>query len=146
MGRVLVTLTNEEVDDELLQTAKQHVTGTDDEILLCKFVDENEYQNDVQRSAQSGNDVESIDDLTEDAQADAEAIARDAFGDDVPYTALGIIGTIPDDVIEVAERRDCDHVFVSGKQRSPTGKVLFGDVAQSIVLQFDGPVTVTTTS
>jgi nucleotide-binding universal stress UspA family protein len=45
-------------------------------------------------------------------------------------------------VLQVARRKDCDHVFLSGGKRSPAGKALFGDFAQSVLLGFDGYVTV----
>ncbi|WP_224337996.1 universal stress protein [Haloprofundus halobius] len=44
-------------------------------------------------------------------------------------------------IIETAESHACDHVFLTGQKRSPTGKVLFGDVAQQVILNFDGLVT-----
>jgi nucleotide-binding universal stress UspA family protein len=45
-------------------------------------------------------------------------------------------------VLAEARHRGCDHVFVTGRKRSPAGKAIFGDVAQRIVLEFDGAVTV----
>ncbi|WP_224450346.1 universal stress protein [Haloprofundus salilacus] len=44
-------------------------------------------------------------------------------------------------IIDTAETHGCDHVFITGQKRSPTGKVLFGDVAQQVILNFDGLVT-----
>jgi len=35
-------------------------------------------------------------------------------------------------------------VFVRGRRRSPTGKAVFGDTAQAVILNFDGFVTVAT--
>lgn len=46
-----------------------------------------------------------------------------------------------DTVLDMAAERDCDHVFLVGKRRSPTGKALFGDLTQDIILEFDGTVT-----
>ncbi|ELZ56176.1 MULTISPECIES: universal stress protein [Halorubrum] len=46
-------------------------------------------------------------------------------------------------IVEVAAEIDADNVTVSGRRRSPTGKVLFGSTAQSVVLAADCPVTVT---
>lgn len=44
-------------------------------------------------------------------------------------------------VLNVAHGRGVDHVFVTGEERSPTGKAVFGDRAQTITLNFEGPVT-----
>lgn len=146
MEKVLVIQTGDEPDQELMRTAKNHVTGTEKEILFCRIIDEKQFQNNLQRQAKSDREVESIDEMEKIATAEANEVAKNAFGPDVPYTARGVVGTIPGDLIEIAEKENCEIVFVSGKKRSPAGKALFGDVAQSIILQFDGPVTVTTQS
>lgn len=52
------------------------------------------------------------------------------------------LGDAADTVLAEARHRGCDHVFVTGRKRSPAGKAIFGDVAQRIVLEFDGAVTV----
>ncbi|WP_408960199.1 universal stress protein [Natrinema sp. 74] len=146
MEEVLVVQLADSPDQRLLRTAKNHVAGTENEILLCRIVDEKQFQNNLQRQAKSDRQVESIDEMETIATTEANEIAKDAFGDDVPYKVMGVVGTIPDDVVQIAEEENCEHVFVSGKKRSPAGKAVFGDVAQSIILQFDGPVTVTTQS
>lgn len=146
MDTVLVAQTGDESDHQLLRTAKRHVTGTETEIIFCRIIDEKKVQNNVQRQANAEREIESIDEMEEIAKIEANNIASDAFGDDIPYRAIGLVGTIPDDLIQVAEEENCDHIFVSGKKRSPAGKAVFGDVAQSVILQFDGPVTVTTMS
>lgn len=45
-------------------------------------------------------------------------------------------------VLHTAEEYDCDHLFVVGEKRSPAGKALFGDFIQSLLLNFEGRVTV----
>lgn len=146
MDTVLVVQTGDEPDQQLLRTAKRHVTGTETEIIFCRAVDEKRLQNNLQRQATSEREIESVDEMEDIAKTEAEDVASDAFGDEIPYRAMGLVGTIPDDLIQVAEEEGCDHIFISGKKRSPAGKAVFGDVAQSVILQFDGPVTVTTMS
>lgn len=77
-----------------------------------------------------------------------EQLVRDRLGDlDVEYSVEGQVfeGSRKGDlVVETAERNGCDHVFVTGVQRSPTGKALFGDFAQSVILNFDGYTTILT--
>lgn len=144
MATIAVVLDSAEVHEQLLETAKRHVTGTDLEIILCRIVDRDEYESDIRRQAESGKRVDSIEEIEREAKAEAEAVGEEFFDDDVSFTAVGAIGTIPDDVIEIADEWDSDHVFIAGKKRSPAGKVLFGDAAQKLILDFQGPVTIVT--
>ncbi len=77
----------------------------------------------------------------------ARQFAEDVFesvDDSIEFTADGIVtedDERADEIIAAAERLECDHIFLVGRRRSPTGKALFGDVAQRILLNFDGTVT-----
>lgn len=44
--------------------------------------------------------------------------------------------------LNAAEAHNCDHIFIAGRRRSPTGKAIFGDWVQRVLLNFDGLVTV----
>lgn len=45
-----------------------------------------------------------------------------------------------DTIIQLSNEINADMIIVGGRKRSPVGKVLFGSVAQSVVLQTDIPV------
>nr|WP_225336379.1 universal stress protein [Halomicrobium urmianum] len=69
--------------------------------------------------------------------------ARERFErTDVPVEALVAEGNAEEVIVSVADDRNVDHVAVAGRERSPTGKALFGSVTQSVVLNADVPVTV----
>jgi nucleotide-binding universal stress UspA family protein len=71
----------------------------------------------------------------------AKTIADEAAGDlDVPFESVGLVGSPAPRVVEYADDNDARYIVVSGRNRSPTGKVLFGSVAQSILLNADCPV------
>ncbi|WP_222912834.1 universal stress protein [Natrinema sp. SYSU A 869] len=86
-------------------------------------------------------------DPTATAQQFARQFAADVLesaDDSIEFTTEGIVtdgDERADEIIAAAERLGCDHLFLIGRQRSPTGKALFGDVAQRILLNFDGTVT-----
>ncbi|WP_247000940.1 universal stress protein [Halosolutus gelatinilyticus] len=86
---------------------------------------------------------------TDDAREGAERFAQDVaaevlseFG--VEYETVGYVGDKGDVILDAADEYDCDHVFLSGRKRSPAGKALFGDATQQVLLEYDGPVTVVT--
>lgn len=45
-------------------------------------------------------------------------------------------------IVEIANEIDADRIVMAGKKRSPSGKVLFGSVTQSVMLNSNIPVTV----
>lgn len=75
-----------------------------------------------------------------------EGVADEELADvDVEYeTACSIVPTAnhAESVLRTASEEGCDHLFVVGEKRSPAGKALFGDFVQSLLLNFDGRVTV----
>lgn len=146
MKRVLVVLTSDDPDPDLLAAAEQYVAGTDGEIVLYRIHDWDDFEADVQQKARSGRRSETVAEIETGAEETAAEIGADAFGEDVTYTSVGELGTIPESVLEAAGERDIDHVFISGRRRSPTSKLIMGDIAQKVILNFDGPVTVTTRS
>lgn len=59
----------------------------------------------------------------------------------VDYEIRGAIGHYGEKVVAIAEELDTDLVIVGGRKRSPTGKAVFGSVAQEIMLSAPCPVT-----
>ncbi|MFW5938762.1 MAG: universal stress protein [Halanaeroarchaeum sp.] len=51
-------------------------------------------------------------------------------------------GEPAESILEVAAELDVDNITMSGRRRSPTGKMLFGSTTQSVLLSADCPVTV----
>ncbi|WP_331234120.1 universal stress protein [Natronorarus salvus] len=71
----------------------------------------------------------------------AREIAADAAAaTDVETTAVGLVGDPPSKIVEYADEHDVRYIVVSGRKRSPAGKILFGSVTQSILLNANCPV------
>jgi nucleotide-binding universal stress UspA family protein len=64
----------------------------------------------------------------------------EAQGIDVEVTESS--GDPADQLLDAAEEADADLIVVSGRNRSATGKALFGSVTQSVILNAERPVMV----
>ena len=77
--------------------------------------------------------AQAADDLLSDL--DLKTIPIGAYVEDADRQAAKIL--------EVARQHECDYIFMFGRRRSPTGKAIFGDTAQKVILNFDQYVVTT---
>lgn len=75
--------------------------------------------------------------IRELAAEHAQNAARDIS---VPYEAVGLVGDAEEEVLRYATENDTRYIVVGPEKRSPTGKAVFGSVAQSILLNAAQPV------
>ncbi|ELZ96333.1 universal stress protein [Haloferax sulfurifontis] len=152
MDRGLVLIENTDSHADLLREAREHALGADADLVLLVTLTEDEFE-ETQEVLDTIGDVEHTSYTEQDAFRgavnDAEEVAREVFGtdDEVSYEIVPRIASEKEraeTVIEVAEAEGADHVFILGRNRSPTGKALFGDLAQFVILNFDGYVTLHT--
>ena len=151
MKRALVVVDDSEQHRKLLREAGELASGTGAELVLLSVLSEEEFEADME-TIETIAGVENIgygQQEALDVSANfAEGIADEELDDiDVEYRAVGRVvdeGEHAHAIIDVAEDNDCDHVFLTGRRRSPAGKAIFGDTAQSVILNFDGYVTVST--
>lgn len=146
MARLLMLARDTEVGEKMLRTAGRHAAGIGAELIVLAAVDENDYRSTLQRSSDSRvNEIESVDDLESRTREETTELADRVLRDvDVEYDVVSEVVSLPDGIISFAEENDCTHIYVVSQKRSPTGKAIFGDLAQSILLNFDGPVTIHT--
>lgn len=150
MERGLVVLRDTAHTEQLLREAGEHAAGVGAELVLLSFISEDDYEENLEMLDSIG-EVENINynetaalDVVEE---DIEDAANAAFGDRSVDYVSNVMVTEDDEYAEatlkVAAEQDCDHIYVVGKKRTPTGKAIFGDQVQRLILNFDGFVTVT---
>ncbi|WP_134670837.1 universal stress protein [Halorussus marinus] len=59
----------------------------------------------------------------------------------ITYRVRGAVGSHGETIADLASEVDADRVVVGGRTRSPTGKAVFGSVAQTVMLSSPCPVT-----
>lgn len=150
MDRTLVVLDDTDAHRELLAEAAALAADADAELVLFSWVtpDVLEGDMDVIESVEAVEHVNYGDlDSLDFVRNFVDEMVDDVLGDAVEYEVAGTVtetDDLADEILATAAAHDCDHVFVVGQRRSPTGKVIFGDVAQQVILNFDGYVTVAT--
>ncbi|SEW31247.1 universal stress protein [Natrinema salifodinae] len=150
MDRALVVIDDTDTHRDLLAEAGEFARNGDADLVVMAWT--------TPETAEESNDaiqwVEEMEgtrfeetDATTVTRRFAEEFAADVLEDgDVDVSVEPVItddGDLDEAILSTADRLACDHVFLVGRKRSPTGKAIFGDVAQRVLLNFDGPVTVT---
>lgn len=148
MERALVVIESTDTAADLVREAGELAAGVGASLVVFSPMTEDEYGDD----AAVLSTIEDVEGTSIDKNPDriatrtAEQYADEHLsGIDVEYEAVGTVVNDgrADAILEAAETENCDYVFLVGKRRSPTGKALFGDVAQAVILNFDGRVVVT---
>lgn len=84
-------------------------------------------------------DAVSVDELRNRAAQTAAELLESA-STSAEAKAVGRIGDPATEIVNYADEQDTRYIVVSPQQRSQTGKLLFGSVAQSVILNANCPV------
>lgn len=150
MERALVAVDPSTTNADMLREAAELANGVDASLVVFSLMTDENYQEDADMLSA----VEDVEGTSYDKNPDriarltAEQYAKDHLSDlEITYEARGTVADEDDRanaILKAAKREDCDYIFLAGKRRSPTGKAIFGDTAQAVILSFDGRVVVTT--
>lgn len=144
---ILTVIEDVDRDRELLERARSLAIGEEEDLLILSLVTSDEYET-------VADTLDTIGEIEHTSYN--ESAVREGLKGDVSDLASSVLGTkvkydirmsVSDDdqaerIIGVANDADCDHVFLPGHRRSPTGKAVFGDRTQRVILDFGGYVTV----
>ena len=148
MQRALVVVEDTDTHRTLLREAGEIAAGTSAELVVLLLEGAEEVHESREQFAETEGVTYSDEEVLEAGKEFIRELAEDVLADlDVEYeaaTAMAEKGARATQIIDTATETDSDHVFIVGRKRSPTGKALFGDMAQAVILNFAGPVTIRT--
>lgn len=147
MDHALAVVGADDVTKDLVREAGELAAGVDAKLTLLCVTSEEEYaeEREALESVPEADVTYSVEQALEGARSFARDVGREVLEDvDVEYETSGAVGDRGETILERAATEGCDHVFLTGQRRSPTGKAIFGDATQRVILDFDGPVTVVT--
>jgi nucleotide-binding universal stress UspA family protein len=143
MDRVLIAHdpSSEHWNNTLFTTARDIAEPADATVYVLHLFSDEEYD-EVQEEMKldSGFGGPTPDDLAErveEIQSEIELFDRQG----IDYELRGVSGGEPvTQILQKIEELEIDLILVSGEHRSPTGKAVFGDLAQQVLLQAQVPV------
>lgn len=148
MQRALVVVEDTDVHRTLLREAGEIASGAGADLVLLLLKGSDEVDESREQFAETEGITYGTEAVLEAGKEFVEDLADDVLADlDVAYepvTAMAEQGARATEILDTAAEHDCDHVFIVGRKRSPTGKAIFGDTAQAVILNFVDPVTIRT--
>lgn len=133
-----------ENDKQTEQLAKEAIAVADPanaEVVLTHVFDDAEFESIRAKLGVDATSEGSTPDAVAERHTTTRALAKTLSEADVRYSVRGAVGDLADGVTETAGIVGADRVVVGGGQRSPTGKAVFGSVAQKVMLSAPCPVT-----
>ena len=128
--------------DVVIQEAKVLAEAFDDTIHVVHVIAKSEFNDIAMTMAKEkkGMDVESVRNAASNI---AEEAAKSLDGS---FVTVGLNGNPAEEVVNYAHEQEAQYIVVAGRKRSAAGKALFGSVAQSILMNAECPVVMSTES
>lgn len=143
-----VLLSESDAEKALLNEAAAFSNCSDAPLAVLALVTPSEYEsmaNTMDQISEVEHTSYNNDTIFDGFEKNTRDIVENAIGDrDVPFEILVRVEDEEeraDAILEAARENECDHVFLVGQRRSPTGKALFGDITQKVILNFEGNLT-----
>ncbi len=123
---------------QFFETVKPIAGPTEAVVILLHVFSRQEYEGLIDRLDEAGDlDPDALAKRHDDVQRPATKFADAGIETEVH----GVIGDPETEIVHTAEEINADLLFIGGAKRSPTGKAIFGDNAQQILLNSPCPVT-----
>ena len=136
-----VDTADEERAERLAEETIDVAGPTDAEVVLLHVFTDDELEDVRAKLDVDAESEASTPDAVATRHTTTRTISKALSAADVPHTIRGAVGDHADEIVDAAEAIDADRVVVGGRNRSPTGKAVFGSVAQEVILTSPSPVT-----
>lgn len=140
---ILAAIDATDEHDPVIETGYDLASAYDTDLHVLHVVTQEDFESrkrDVER-------VDGFQGYSKSQRADAAANVANKVVvgtlDDPDFDRVSTVGRVGDPVesiLDVADEVDAQYVVVGGRERSPTGKALFGSTAQSVLLKSNRPV------
>lgn len=132
----ILAAVNDETDQErIVKTAADLARAFDEELVVLHALPRDVYE----QRAEARPDYYA-DRARDDAIDVAQTVAGFALDDLSDVSFRGQIGDPSSMILDFAEEENVRYTVIGGRKRTPTGKAIFGSVAQSVLLESDRPV------
>ena len=136
-----VDTADEERAERLAEETIDVAGPTEAEVVLVHVFTDEEFDEIRSKLDVAAESEASTPDAVAERHTTTRTISKALSAADVTHTIRGAVGDHADEIVDTAEAVDADRVLVGGRNRSPTGKAVFGSIAQEVILTSPSPVT-----
>lgn len=129
MEHALAVVGPDDVTKDLVREAGELAAGVGAKLTLLCVTSEEEYteEREAMEAIPQADVSYSVEQALEGARSFAKDVGHEVLSDiDIDYETAGAVGDRADTILQGAKKHECDHVFLTGQRRSPTGKAIFG--------------------
>ena len=122
-------------DSTVLSAANKLAQDCDDELEVLNVIPQKVFENNWRNDSEY-----QLDAAIEEATSNAHEAINSTLDSTVDITAKGRVGDVVVEIQKEADRVDAQYIVIGGRNRSPSGKAVFGSHTQSILLSAERPV------
>lgn len=132
---ILAAVNDEKTVDPVVEIATDLATAFGEKLLVLHVLPRKIYEKRSESRPDYYADV-----ATDEAADVAREVAEVTLDETSNVEYRGIIGDPSTKIVEQSADAEVNYTVIGGRQRTPTGKVIFGSVTQSVLLNAKSPV------
>lgn len=137
--RMLIAVENDrDRMDPVIEVAGEIAGALDAEVVLFHTYTDDEFKDRLRGLGLDSADPVDVAKRNETTRDAASSLSE--YGCETKVAAS--VGDPADEIAGYVREQEIDHVFLGARQRSATGKAIFGSVSQSVITSIDVPCTV----